>query len=108
MAWAQGGPIYRLVSDTLDYNLSLYQYLMDLSSSQVKWSYVNTKIQRHVDKLVMIRSTANSRIRALILVYCYLRDAHVAGWQSSTLQAQRNIEMFALKVGDSNSNDNES
>jgi hypothetical protein len=97
MAWAQGGPIYRLVSDTLDYNLSLHQYLMGLASSPVKWSYVNTEIQHQVEEMVLIRATADSRIQALLFLYCYLRDGHASGWQSSSLQAQRNVEMHSIR-----------
>jgi hypothetical protein len=95
MAWAQGGQIYRLISDTLDYNLSLHQYLTGLASSRVKWSYVHTEIQHHVEEMSLIRSTSDSRIQALVFLYCYLRDAHAVGWQSTTLQAQRNVELFA-------------
>jgi hypothetical protein len=106
VSWAQGGPIYRLVSDTLDYNLFLHQYLLGLTNSKVSWDFINTEIQHHVEELVMIRSTADSRIQALLLIYCYLRDGHAAGWQSTSLQTQRNMEMFAMRHGDSDSDDN--
>jgi hypothetical protein len=79
MVGAQGGPIYRLISDTLDYNLSLHQYLMGWASLTVKWSHVHTKIQHHVDEMVLLRSTSDSRIQALLFLYCYLRDGHACG-----------------------------
>jgi hypothetical protein len=39
-AWAQGGPLYRMVSDTVDYYLSLHQHFMGLGTSSVDWNYV--------------------------------------------------------------------
>jgi hypothetical protein len=94
MAWAQGGPNYRLISNSLDYNLSLHQYLMGLVNSQVKWEYVQTEIQHHVEEMALIRATVDSQIQAMMFLYCYLRDAHMAGWQSKSLQAQRDVELF--------------
>jgi hypothetical protein len=107
MAWAQGGPIYRLISDSLDYNLSLHQYLMGLANSQVKWEYVQTEIQHHVEEMALIRATADSRIQAMMFLYCYLRDAHAAGWQSTSLQAQRNVELFTSR-NERNNDDSDS
>jgi hypothetical protein len=73
---------------------------MGLASSPVKWSYMHTEIQHHVDEMVLIRSTSDSRIQALLFLYCYLRDGHTSGWQSSSLQAQRNLEMHSSPVDD--------
>jgi hypothetical protein len=94
-AWAQGGPIYRLISDTLDYNLSLYQHFMGLSASAIHWSYVQKEINYHVEEMTLIRSSADSRVQVLVQLYCYLRDGNAANWQSSSLKAIRNVEMFA-------------
>jgi hypothetical protein len=100
-AWAQGGPIYRLVTDCLDYNLSLHQHLLSLSASTMDWSYVQTEVDHHVEELGLIRSVADSRIQALVHLYCYLRDGHAGTWQSASLQAIRNVEMFTQKIGGS-------
>jgi hypothetical protein len=62
---------------------------------------VHTEIKHHVEEMSLIRSTADSRIQALVFLYCYLRDAHAAGWQSTSLQAQRNVEMFSNQHDDS-------
>jgi hypothetical protein len=97
-AWAQGGPIYRLVSDTLEYNLSLHQHLLSLSASTRDWGYVQTEAEHHVEELALIRSVADSRAQALVHLYCYLRDGHSGNWQSASLQAIRNVEMFTQKA----------
>jgi hypothetical protein len=78
---------------------------MGLASSPVKWSYVHTEIQHHVEEMVLIRSTSNSRIQALLFLYCYLRDGHASGWQSSSLQAQRNVEMYSSQVEEDSENE---
>jgi hypothetical protein len=97
-AWAQGGPIYRLISDTLEYNLSLHQHLLSLSASTMDWSYVQTEVDHHVEELALIRWVSDSRIQALVHLYCYLRDDHSGNWQSASLQAIRNVEMFTQKT----------
>jgi hypothetical protein len=48
-SWAQWGPLYRIMSDSLDYNMSLLQHLMGLSTAGVPWwSYVQSEIEYHV------------------------------------------------------------
>jgi hypothetical protein len=102
-AWAQGGPLYRMVSDTVDYYLSLHQHFMGLSTSSVDWNYVQTEINHHCEELTLIRSVADSRIQALVHLYCYLRDGHNSSWHSSSLQALRNEELFNRGGGESGS-----
>jgi hypothetical protein len=99
-AWTQGGPLYRMVSDTIDYYLSMHQHFMGLANSSVDWNYVQTEINHHCEELTLIRSIADSRIQALVHLYCYLRDGHSANWQSSSLQALRNEELFNRGVVD--------
>jgi hypothetical protein len=70
-------------------------YLNFFLFSRVTWSYVHTEIQHHVEEMSLKRSTADSQIQALVFLYCYLRDAHAVGWQSTSLQAQRNVELFS-------------
>jgi hypothetical protein len=48
--------------------------------------------------MVLIRSTSDSRIQALPSLYCYLRDGHASRWQSSSLQAQRNVKMHSGQI----------
>jgi hypothetical protein len=92
-AWAQGGPLYRLVSDSLDYIMSLLQHLMGLSTAGVPWSYVQSEIDHRVDEMGTICSIADSRLQAMVQLYCYLCDGHGSSWQSSSLQAARNVEL---------------
>jgi hypothetical protein len=93
-AWAQEGPLYRMVSDTVDYYLSLHQHFMGLASSSIDWNYVQTEINHHSEELTLIRYVSDSRIEALVHLYCYLRDGHQASWHSASLQAIRNEELF--------------
>jgi hypothetical protein len=51
-----------------------------------------------VEELSLIRSVADSRAQALVHLYCYLRDGHSGNWQSASLQAIRNVEMFNQKT----------
>jgi hypothetical protein len=46
----------------------------------------------------VIRSVSDSRIQALVHLYCYLRDGHQASWHSASLQAIRNEELFTRGV----------
>jgi hypothetical protein len=87
-AWAHGGPVYRLVSDSLEYNMSLLQHLIG------PWSYVQTEIDHHVDEMSTIRAVADTRLQVLVQLYCYLRDGHAGSWQSTSLQTQRNVELY--------------
>jgi hypothetical protein len=48
-AWAQGGPLYRMVSDMVDCYLSLHQHFMGLASSSIDWNYVQTEINHHCE-----------------------------------------------------------
>jgi hypothetical protein len=93
-AWAQGGPIYRLVCDSLEYNMSLLQHLMGLATAGVPWSYVQTEIDHHVDEMSTIRAVADTRLQAFVQLYCYLRDGNAGSWQSTALQSQRNVELY--------------
>jgi hypothetical protein len=99
-AWAQGGPLYHMVSDTVDYYLSLHQHFMGLAASSVDWNYVQAEINHHCEELTLIRSVSDSRIQALVHLYCYLRDGHNSSWHSSSLQALRNEELFNRGVGE--------
>jgi hypothetical protein len=93
-ACAQGGPLYRMISNTVDYYLSLHQHFMGLSTSSVDWNYVQTEINHHSEEMTLIRSVSHSRIQALVHLYCYLRDGHQSSWHSASLQAIRNEELF--------------
>jgi hypothetical protein len=99
-AWAQGGPLYRMTSDTIDYYLSLHQHFISLSASSLDWNYVQTEINHHCEELTLIRSISDSRIQALVHLYCYLRDGHSASWHSASLQAIRNEELFNRGVSE--------
>jgi hypothetical protein len=100
-AWAQGGPLYRMISDTVDDYLSLHQYFMGLSTSSVDWNYVQTEINHHCEEMTLIRSVSDSRTQALVHLYCYLRDGHQSSWHSASLQAIRNEELFNRGGGES-------
>jgi viroplasmin and RNaseH domain-containing protein len=96
-AWSQGGFLMRIARDSMDYYLSLHQHLMGLASSEVPWSYVQVEIDHHVEELDLIRSSADSRIQAILSLYCYLRDGVASNWHSSSLQYKRNLD--AMIVG---------
>jgi hypothetical protein len=82
----------RIARDSMDYYLLLHQHLMGLASSEVPWSYVQVEIDHHVEELDLIRSSADSRIQAILSLYCYLRDGVSSNWHSSALQYKRNLD----------------
>jgi viroplasmin and RNaseH domain-containing protein len=98
-AWSQGGFLMRIARDSMDYYLSLHQHLMGLASSEVPWSYVQVEIDHHVEELDLIRSSADSRIQAILSLYCYLRDGVSSNWHSSSLQYKRNLDAMIIGSG---------
>jgi hypothetical protein len=98
-AWSQGGFLMRIARDSMDYYLSLHQHLMGLASSEVPWSYVQVEIDHHVEELDLIRSSADSRIQAILSLYCYLRDGVSSNWHSSSLQYKRNLDAMIVGNG---------
>jgi hypothetical protein len=74
--------------------MSLLQHLMGLATSGVPWSYVQTEIEHHVDEMSTIRAIADTRLQAFVQLYCYLRDGHAESWQSTSLQSQRNVDLY--------------
>lgn len=97
-AWAHGGYITRITRDALDYYLSLHQHLMGLLSSGAPWDYVKMELDHHVEELDLIRSTADSRLQAILFLYAYLRDGQNKNWHSDSLQYKRNMDIFARQV----------
>jgi hypothetical protein len=65
---------------------------------------VQTEVDHHVEELTLIRSVADSSVQALVHLYCYLRDGHSGNWQSASLQAIQNVEMFTQKIDDYSNN----
>jgi hypothetical protein len=94
-AWAHGGYITRITRDALDYYLSLHQHLMGLSSSGAPWDYVKMELDHHVEELGLIRTTADSRLQAILFLYAYLRDGQDKNWHSDSLQYKRNMDIFS-------------
>jgi hypothetical protein len=94
-AWAHGGYITRITRDALDYYLSLHQHLMGLFSAGAPWDYVKMELDHHVEELDLIRSTADSRLQAILFLYAYLRDGQNKNWHSDSLQYKRNMDIFA-------------
>ena len=95
-AWSQGGYLMRIARDSMDYYLSLHQHLMGLASSEVPWSYAQVEIDHHVEELDLIRGSADSRIQAILSLYCYLRDGVASNWHSSSLQYKRNVDAMMI------------
>jgi hypothetical protein len=95
-AWSQGGYLMRIARDSMDYYLSLHQHLMGLASSEVPWSYVQVEIDHHVEELDLIRGSADSRIQAILSLYCYLRDGVASNWHSTSLQYKRNVDAMMI------------
>jgi hypothetical protein len=96
-AWAHGGYIARITRDGLDYNLSLHNHLMGLLSGGAHWDYVKTELDHHAEELDLIRSTADSRLQAILALYAYLRDGQNSNWFSDELQYKRNMDIFARR-----------
>jgi hypothetical protein len=95
-AWAHGGYITRVTQDALDYNLSLHQHLMGLSSSGAPWDYVNKmELDHYVEELGLIRATADSWLQAILFHCAYLRDGQNKNWHSDSLQHKRNMDVFS-------------
>jgi hypothetical protein len=98
-AWASNGYLPRIVASTLEYYVSLHQHLMELATTQNdSWDFVKVELDHHVEEMELIRSTADSRLQAICLLYAYLRDGHQGGWYSSSLQSKRNLELYGKVI----------
>ena len=79
--------------------LGLHNYLLGLLSDGMDWNYVKLEMKHHVDKLLLVRRTQQSRLQALCGVYCYLRNGQRAAWQSPSMQATRLREVYLRTRG---------
>jgi hypothetical protein len=68
---------------------------MGLFSAGAPWDYVKMELDHHVEELDLIRSTADSRLQAILFLYAYLRDGQNKNWHSDSLQYKRNMDIFA-------------
>jgi hypothetical protein len=93
-AWTHRGFLGRIVSDSMEYYLSLHHHLLGLAANGLPWSYVAEEVDHHVDRLTMCRNLQSSRLQALCAVYCYLRKGFKSTWQSSSLTARRSQQMY--------------
>ena len=90
-AWCQRGYITTISRLSLTYYLGLLEYFRKIARIYT-WEQVKVEIDYHYKKISLLR-TADSRLMALCLIYCYLRDGAKAGWITLKLEhaKQNNI-----------------
>jgi hypothetical protein len=75
---------YRIGQDTVRLYISLHQRLYSVALVD-SWSVAKTELELHASRLATRRASAPSRLVAICEVYCYLRDAKKASWQTMQL-----------------------
>jgi hypothetical protein len=95
-AWSVNG-FYttRIARDCVDSWIALQNHFLNLATTEdLPWDYVQIEIDNHTEELELFQNTADSRLQALVSIYCYLRDGVVGSWHSTALQYKRNAEVF--------------
>jgi hypothetical protein len=86
-AWAVGGYYTKLIRESMDAWIGLHQHLLRLAiTERVPWSYVQVKLDHHVEELETLCNMQDSRLQVLCANYVYLRDGHAGSWHLTSLQ----------------------
>jgi Caulimovirus viroplasmin len=101
--WAHHGLHARIVRDSLENYIGLHYHLTNQainarSRGRDGWSYVKDDVTHHTEALESIRAMHDSRLQALCAIYAYLRDGSKASWFNSSLQVERNLDLYVAPV----------
>lgn len=102
--WGTYGFLPVIVASSLRWYVSLHEHLLEIST-ECGWSYVTMEIDHHVEELGMLRTMADSRIHAICLLFCYLRDGKDKSWYSTIIQQKRNLAVAKSEAFSSPSSD---
>jgi hypothetical protein len=76
-----------IAHDCMDSWIVVHNHFLNLATTEgLPWDYIQTEIDHHTEGLDLIQNTADSRLQALVSIYCYLWDRVAISWNSTAVQ----------------------
>lgn len=91
--WSQGNLMARVSKDSITFYVDLLGHLMKMDRDH-GWAYTKVALDYHSKKLTDIRTTALTRLGALVRIYVYLRDAKAVAFNGPKLQEKRTTSLY--------------